>query len=685
MAQPTFFKQSSPVTLADLAALTGAELADSACAGRTIAGTAALDRAGPMHLTFCENRKYAAQLAQTHAGACFVNDRLAPDVPAHVAALRVAEPYRAFVTAMREHQKVLPTRDVAGALAPHFLAVADHVGDPMGHIVRGNEWVLNARFADARFFWDEDGRVRLEDRVPRLARLSFQEKLGDTLRKAERVEALASRLAADLGLEGSADEAARAARLARADLVTDMVREFPDLQGVVGGLYARRDGESETVCRAIYDHYRPAGVDDALPAEPVGLVVALADRLDTLAGFFALGLVPTGSRDPYALRRAALAVVRILLEGGHRLELPVAIAAARRLHEVPGASEEEVVSTLHPFLLERLRFLLERRGHRHDEIEAVLTTPCPDVTDAAERVAAVSRVRRQPDFGALAASFKRVQNILVQAGVTSGGEIDPALMSDDAERQLAGDFFQARGILDELIGGGRALGGPRPGVLAARPGGGAEPPPTPARGGRPLRPPDQQHRQCQQDDQSNHAGNYFSGGNHTVSHALSLPGSPRSGYRDRTDFCSVCLTAQGCHPLGRRVCQTAGRRIDLARTACENTAGALPLNVNHSGGCKGGQPVRSCEDFLPSVARSSSLGKSAAACHQPGDLSGGHTGCCQSWNGCGNRLDLTGRCPGRHPIDPFAGFPALRQCAVGRIPGENGVARARASLLVWCF
>lgn len=361
-------------------------------------------------------------------------------------------PEEILVTAMREHQKVLPTRDAAGSLAPHFLAVADHVGDPMGHIVRGNEWVLNARFADARFFWDEDGRVRLEERVPRLARLSFQQKLGDTLRKAERVEALASRLAGDLGLAESADEAGRAARLARADLVTDMVREFPDLQGVVGGLYARRDGESEAVCRAVYDHYRPAGVDDALPADAVGRVVALADRLDTLAGFFALGLVPTGSRDPYALRRAALAVVRILLEGGHRLELPDAIAAARRLHEVAGASEEEVVSSLHPFLLERLRFLLERRGHRHDEIEAVLTTPCPDVTDAAERVAAVSRVRRQPDFGPLAASFKRVQNILVQAGATAAGDVEPALVTEDAERQLAGDFFQARGILDELIG-----------------------------------------------------------------------------------------------------------------------------------------------------------------------------------------------------------------------------------------
>ena len=301
------------------------------------------------------------------------------------------------------------------------------------------------------FFWDDDGKIPLEERVPRLARLSFQEKLGDTHEKTERVEALVERLAVDAGLGDLALEAARAARLARADLVTDMVREFPDLQGIVGGLYARRDaGESESVWRAVYDHYLPAGVEDALPRDEVGRLVALADRLDTLAGFFALGLVPTGSRDPYALRRAALGVVRILLEGGIRLDLPAAAVAARRLHEVQGTAEE-VAAALHPFLLERLRFLLERRGFKHDEIESVLTTDCPDVTDAAERVAAVAAVRKQPDFGPLAASFKRVQNILTQAGAPAGGELDPALMSDDSERQLASDFYQARGILDELI------------------------------------------------------------------------------------------------------------------------------------------------------------------------------------------------------------------------------------------
>jgi len=416
---------------------------------------------------YSARRRVLAEMAAAHAaevGCSAVDDPALLDTLGHLVEwpglvrgsfdpAYLELPEEILVTAMREHQKVLPTRDASGALAPHFLAVADHTGDPKGHIVRGNEWVLNARFADARFFWDEDGRLPLEARVPRLSRLSFQEKLGDTLRKTERVEALSARLAADLG--APAPEAARAARLARADLVTDMVREFPDLQGVVGGLYARRDGESDGVWRAVYDHYLPAGADDALPRDLTGRVVALADRLDTLAGFFALGLVPTGSRDPYALRRAALAVVRILLEGGHRLDLPAAVAAARGLHEVEGATAEEVVSTLHPFLLERLRFLLERRGFRHDEIEAVLTTDCPDVTDAADRVAAVAAVRKQPDFGPLALAFKRVQNILTQAGAPAGGELDPALMADDAERQLAGDFYQAKGILDELVGARR--------------------------------------------------------------------------------------------------------------------------------------------------------------------------------------------------------------------------------------
>lgn len=363
----------------------------------------------------------------------------------------LALPEEILVTTMREHQKMAPVKTPDGGLLPYFLAVADHTDDPKGLIAKGNEWVLAARFADARFFYEDDGKVRLEDRLGKLARLSFQEKLGDYLKKTGRIQELAERLAARLGKPELATEVVRAARLLKTDLVTDMVREFTDLQGVVGGLYAKREGESEAVWQAIYDQYKPASADDASPRGDVGGLVALADRLDTLTGLFGLGLVPTGSKDPYALRRAALGVVKILLDKGWHLDLPVACSDALLLHGALPKTREEVLPELQTFLLERLRFLLEKRGFKHDEIESVLTTDCHDLADAADRVAAVAAVRKKEDFVAIGIAFKRVNNILAQAG-DLGGELDPALMSDDAERALAGDYMQARGMLDTLIG-----------------------------------------------------------------------------------------------------------------------------------------------------------------------------------------------------------------------------------------
>ncbi len=358
-------------------------------------------------------------------------------------------PEEILVTSMREHQKMLPIRR-DGALLPAFLAVCDQTGDPKGLIAQGNEWVTSARFADARFFWDDDGKTKLEDRLTRLGRLQFQETLGDYLRKTGRVQDLAERLAARLQIADTSS-VVRAARLLKADLVTDMVREFPDLQGVVGGLYARREGEREEIWQAIYDQYHPASADDASPRSDVGAVVALADRLDTLTGLFGLGLAPTGSRDPYALRRAALGVVKILLDRTWHLDVPVAISDALQLHGSLPRRREEVVPELSGFLTERLRFLLERAGRRADTIDAVLAADARDPLDVAERVEAVDAMRAEADFAPLAAAFKRMQNILEQAP-GAVGEADPARMTDAAEQALASDFLQARGMVDELLG-----------------------------------------------------------------------------------------------------------------------------------------------------------------------------------------------------------------------------------------
>jgi glycyl-tRNA synthetase beta chain len=358
-------------------------------------------------------------------------------------------PEEILVTSMREHQKMLPVR-AGGQLAPHFLAVCDQAGDPKGLIARGNEWVTAARFSDARFFWDDDGKTRLEDRLPRLGNLQFQEALGDYLKKTGRIQDLTEKLAARLGLSHLDGMLVRAAKLVKADLVTDMVREFPDLQGVVGGLYARRDGEREEVWQALYDHYRPASADDGVPRGDVGGAVALADRLDTITGLFGLGLAPTGSRDPYALRRAALGVVRILLDKKWRLDLPAACADAAALHGGLPRAKDELLEELSAFFLERLRFLLESKGHAPDTVAAVLTTACPDFADAAERVEAVEALRKEQDFAPLATAFKRMQNILEKAP-DEGAELDPAKMTDDAERALALDYLQARGMLDDLV------------------------------------------------------------------------------------------------------------------------------------------------------------------------------------------------------------------------------------------
>jgi glycyl-tRNA synthetase beta chain len=335
-------------------------------------------------------------------------------------------PEEVLMTVMRHHQRYFSVFYPDETLAPYFMAVMNTADDPEGLVQKGNERVLRARFNDARFFWDVDQQKTLEDRVDELAKVTWQAQLGSYLEKTRRVVDLVKEL-------GGNGHAQRAALLAKCDLTTEMVKEFTELQGVVGGLYARAQGEPEAVWRAIYDHYKPASMEDKLPSTPEGCLVSLADKLDTLRGCFAIGLIPSGSKDPFGLRRAAQGVVRILAEG----RLPHSMA------RLLGGSAE-----LKEFFLDRVRYYFrDVRGFKYDEVNAVLAAGWDNLADAADRLAAIQAVRSSENFEPLAASFKRIRNILKQAAFAGGGEIDAALLEPGPEQGLYEAFQAARGLV----------------------------------------------------------------------------------------------------------------------------------------------------------------------------------------------------------------------------------------------
>ncbi len=332
-------------------------------------------------------------------------------------------PEEVRTTVMRHHQKYFT------AEGTHFVAVMNTASDPDGLVRRGNERVLRARFNDARFFWDADQKRTLAERVPDLAAVTFQAKLGSYLAKTERNAALVKELGGD-------ENAQRAAYLCKSDLTTELVKEFTELQGVVGGLYARAQGEPEAVWTAVYDHYKPVSMEDSVPRTIAGQLVALADKLDTLRGCFAIDLLPTGSKDPFALRRAAQGVVKILVEAKLRIPVRKLVAGDARLEE---------------FLLDRIRYYFrEIRGFKYDEINAVLASGWDDLVDVEARLEAIQAVRPTADFEPLAASFKRIQNILKQAQVTGGGAIDPALLEAGPESDLFAEFERVKRTAAEL-------------------------------------------------------------------------------------------------------------------------------------------------------------------------------------------------------------------------------------------
>ncbi|MBA3903219.1 MAG: glycine--tRNA ligase subunit beta [Rhodocyclaceae bacterium] len=345
-------------------------------------------------------------------------------------------PPECLILTMQQNQKYFPLFDAAGRLLNRFLIVSNMQVDDPRHIIGGNQRVVRPRLSDARFFYNRDRRKTLESRIAGLASVVYHNKLGSVGQRVERMERLAKSIAGRLNANTSL--AARAAHLAKADLVTDMVGEFPELQGIMGRYYALHDGEDKAVADAIEAHYRPRFAGDALPQGNVACAAALADKLDALAGFFGIGQVPTGDKDPFGLRRAALGVLRILLETPLPLDLRGLIEDAGRGYKA-GTLAGGFADALHEFMLDRLRGYLrengEKRGHSQEAIEAVLALKPARIDLVVPKLEAVRRFVALPEATALAAANKRIVNILKKAeGVR--GEPDVLLFQENAEKQL---------------------------------------------------------------------------------------------------------------------------------------------------------------------------------------------------------------------------------------------------------
>jgi len=340
-------------------------------------------------------------------------------------------PQECLILTMKANQKYFPLLDAGARLTDRFLIVANvRPADP-GAVIGGNERVVRPRLADAKFFFDQDRKKTLESRVPALARVVYHGKLGTQGERVERVRALARTIGETLGGPALAAQADRAALLAKADLLTDMVGEFPELQGVMGGYYARNDGEPEAIALAIEDHYRPRFAGDALPRNDAGVAVALADKLETLAGMFSIGQMPSGDKDPFALRRHALGTIRMLVER----QLPLRVSALLG-NAFSVFAREQPAATLADFLYERLRVALRDEGYAAAEVDAVLALRPDVLADVVKRLQAVRAFAALPEAEALAAANKRVGNILKKADGASAHDVDTALLKEPAEAAL---------------------------------------------------------------------------------------------------------------------------------------------------------------------------------------------------------------------------------------------------------
>ena len=373
-------------------------------------------------------------------------------------------PQECLILTMKANQKYFPLVDTHGKLTNKFLLVSNISPEDASAVIGGNERVVRPRLADAKFFFDQDRKKTLDSRVPGLAKVVYHNQLGSQGERSERVRAIAHAIVKQLSLATlpfTADDkdhfdlldakAQQAARLAKTDLLTDMVGEFPELQGVMGGYYARHEGLRDGVAIAIEDHYKPRFAGDALPRNHTGLVLALADKLETLVGLFGIGQLPTGDKDPFALRRHALGVIRILSEKQLALDLPALLAAAA--HEF-GERITDPTQALLDFMLDRLAVNLREQGYSAREVDAVLALKPARLGEVARRLAAVRAFAALPEAPALAAANKRVANILKKAEGEVKPEVKPELLREAAEAALAEALAQVAPLAEAAFAQG---------------------------------------------------------------------------------------------------------------------------------------------------------------------------------------------------------------------------------------
>jgi glycyl-tRNA synthetase beta chain len=379
-------------------------------------------------------------------------------------------PEEVLVTVMRDHQKYFAVEDAGGKLLSHFLAVLNTDGDPRGIIRHGHERVLRARFNDARFFWQTDQKHPLRERTAWLKNVTFQKDLGTYYEKTKRVQRLCSWVCEIIrqdGMQVRPGIVHKAASLAKTDLTTELVKEFTELQGIVGGLYASvqeldsgmPDATRQAIAQAIYDHYKPESTEDAVPRSIEGAVLSIADKADSIAGMFALGLQPTGSKDPFALRRQANGIVKTIAEKRLPLSLTELFADAREVYrgsvaERKFSGDVDYAAAVRTFFRERLEFYLrDVLGFKYDVVNAVLAAGSDDVVDVIARAEAVTKVRPSADFESISIAFKRIKNILRQAGETRSRvapAIDVNALQETVEKELAAQIPRTAEVVDVL-------------------------------------------------------------------------------------------------------------------------------------------------------------------------------------------------------------------------------------------